>query len=199
MERVEQVEKLERRPSCDFNAYNHLYVLQQTYKSIFLLLCSLDNNPVCDAGSTERYCEAGKPKPPNSLPSNTCPPLRCGSNKVLSPNCKCTNPYTGTLFFFSYSFSNLDNATYHTILHDTLISAFQSNQLPVDSISFSNATVNEDKYLQYRLHIFPSNQDSFSRSAVSSIGTVINRQLFSIPYYGPLFFLDDTYCCFPGT
>ncbi|KAD5317868.1 hypothetical protein E3N88_17814 [Mikania micrantha] len=157
------------------------------------LSLNLDNNPICKAGSTERYCATGKPNPPTGLPSNTCPPARCGSNKVLSPNCKCTSPYTGTIYFFSYSFSNLDNTTYYATLHDALISAFRFNQLPVDSISISNATLDENNYLQYRLHIFPSNEDYFTRSAVSSIGTVINRQNFSIPYYGPLFFLDDSY------
>ncbi|KAL8255045.1 hypothetical protein R6Q59_033266 [Mikania micrantha] len=162
------------------------------------LSLNLDNNPICKAGSTERYCATGKPNPPTGLPSNTCPPARCGSNKVLSPNCKCTSPYTGTIYFFSYSFSNLDNTTYYATLHDALISAFRFNQLPVDSISISNATLDEYNYLQYRLHIFPSNEDYFTRSAVSSIGTVINRQNFSIPYYGPLFFLDDSYCCYPG-
>ncbi|KAK9070736.1 hypothetical protein SSX86_011138 [Deinandra increscens subsp. villosa] len=188
------------------NSYNTDLIIDLTNNSIakftqnsgYNLSLNLENNPICEAGATERYCTAGKPNTPTGLPSNSCPPVRCGSNKVLSPNCKCANPYTGTLFFFSHSFSNLDNTTYFAILHDTLISAFRSNQLPVDSISISNAALNEDKYLQYKLQIFPSSQDYFSRSAVSSIGTVINRQNFSIPYYGPLFFLDDSYCCFPG-
>ncbi|KAL8254954.1 hypothetical protein R6Q59_033175 [Mikania micrantha] len=162
------------------------------------LSLNLDNNPICKAGSTERYCATGKPNPPTGFPSNTCPPAHCGSNKVLSPNCKCTCPYTGTIYFLSYSFSNLDNTTYYATLHDALISAFRFNQLPVASIYISNAILDEYNYLQYRLHIFPSSEDYFTRSAVSSIGTVINRQNFSIPYYGPLFFLDDSYCCYPG-
>ncbi|KAI3810638.1 hypothetical protein L1987_20259 [Smallanthus sonchifolius] len=164
----------------------------------FNLSLNIDNNPICEGGSTGRYCTARKPNIPTTLPSNSCPPVNCGSAKVLSPNCTCTNPYTGTIYFFSHSFSNLDNTTYITTLRDTLMSAFRSGQLPVDSISISNATLDEYKYLQYRLHIFPSSQDYFDRSSVSSIGTVINRQLFSLPFYGPLFFLDESYCCFPG-
>ncbi|KAJ0567733.1 putative protein kinase RLK-Pelle-LRR-VIII-1 family [Helianthus annuus] len=167
-----------------------------TQSSGYNLSLNLDNNPICEDGATGRYCSAGKPDPPDGLPSNECAQVRCGSNKVLSPNCKCSSPYTGTIFFFSHSFSNLDNTTYYTTLRDTLISAFRSNQLPVDSVSISNPTIGE--YLQYRLHIFPSGEDYFTRSAVSSIGTVINRQLFSLPYYGPSFFLDESYCCFPG-
>ncbi|XP_076928077.1 leucine-rich repeat receptor protein kinase HPCA1-like [Bidens hawaiensis] len=161
------------------------------------LSLNIDNNPICEAGSTGRYCTTRKPSIPTSLPSKSCPPVNCGSSKVLSPNCTCTNPYIGTIYFFSHSFSNLENATYLTTLHDTLISALRSGQLPVDSISISNATLDELKYLQYRLHIFPSSQDYFDRSSVSSIGTVINRQLFALPFYGPLFFLDESYCCFP--
>ncbi|KAI3751984.1 hypothetical protein L2E82_23081 [Cichorium intybus] len=90
------------------------------------------------------------------------------------------------------------NTTYTTILHDALTSAFRSSQLPVDSISISNPSVNEYSYLQYKLQVFPSGQDYFTRSDVSKIGTVINHQnLFSLSYFGPLFFLDDRYCCFP--
>ncbi|KAI3676115.1 hypothetical protein L1987_85714 [Smallanthus sonchifolius] len=164
----------------------------------FNLSLNVNNNPICEGGSTGRYCTARKPNIPTTLPSTSCPPVNCGSSKVLSPNCICTNPYTGTIYFFSHSFSNLDNTAYLTTLRDTLMSAFRSGQLPVDSISISSATLDEYKYLQYRLHIFPSCQDYFDRSSVSSIGTVINRQLFSLPFYGPLFFLDESYCCFPG-
>ncbi|KAJ0442706.1 putative protein kinase RLK-Pelle-LRR-VIII-1 family [Helianthus annuus] len=161
------------------------------------LSLNIDNNPICEGGSTGRYCTTRKPYVPITLPSNRCPPVKCGSSKVVSPNCECKIPYTGTVLFYSHSFSNLDNTTYYTTLHNTLMSAFQSIQLPVDSISLSNATLDEYNYLQYRLHIFPSSQDYFNRSSVASIGTVINRQLFPLPFYGPLFFLDENYCCFP--
>ncbi|KAL8205963.1 hypothetical protein R6Q57_009514 [Mikania cordata] len=189
------------------NSYSSDLIIDLTNNSItnfaqnsgYNLSLTMNNNPICEAGgSAGRYCTSQKPNTPNILPSNSCPPINCGSSKVLSPNCQCKNPYAGTIYFFSYSFSNLDNATYYTTLHDTLMSALRSRQLPVDSISISNATVDEFKYLQYRLHIFPSNQHYFNHSSVSSIGTVINRQLFSLPFYGPLFFLDETYCCFPG-
>ncbi|KAI3752091.1 hypothetical protein L2E82_23263 [Cichorium intybus] len=170
-----------------------------TQKSGYNLSLNLANNPVCEEGITGRYCVSENPNIPNNLPSNSCPPVRCSSNKILSPNCACTHPYKGTIFFFSYSFSDLENTTYTTILHDALTSAFRSSQLPVDSISISNPSVNEYSYLQYKLQVFPSGQYYFTRSDVSKIGTVINRQnLFSLPHFGPLFFLDDSYCCFPG-
>ncbi|XP_024966564.1 probable leucine-rich repeat receptor-like protein kinase At5g49770 [Cynara cardunculus var. scolymus] len=169
-----------------------------TQNSVYNMSLNLVNNPVCEEGRPKgRYCGAGKPNIPNGYPSNSCTPVRCSSNKLLSPNCNCSHPYTGTIHFFSHSFSDLDNTTYYTILHDVLISAFRSNQLPVDSISISNAIVDEFSYLQYRLNIFPSDQDYFTRSEVSSIGTVLNRQTFILPLFGPLFFLDENYCCFP--
>ncbi|XP_023756267.1 leucine-rich repeat receptor protein kinase HPCA1 isoform X1 [Lactuca sativa] len=171
-----------------------------TQKSEYNMNLILANNPLCEGGTTGRYCSARNPNLPNGFPSNNnCPPVRCPSDKILSPNCACTHPYTGTIYFLSYSFSNLENSTYYMLLHDALISAFRSSQLPVESISVSNARVNEFSYLQYTLHVFPSGQDFFTRSTISSIGTVINRQnLFSLPQFGPLFFLDDSYCCFPG-
>ncbi|PWA79140.1 protein kinase-like domain-containing protein [Artemisia annua] len=170
-----------------------------TQESGYNMSLNLVNNPVCEGtGAPGRYCAAGNLNIPNSLPEISCTPAHCSSNTMLSPNCKCTNPYTGTIYFFSHSFSNLDNITHYTILHDALMSAFQSNQLPVDSISITNATIDGFSYLQYRLNIFPSGQDYFTRSAVSSIGTVINRQQFILPHFGPLFFLDESYCCFPG-
>ncbi|CAH1444131.1 unnamed protein product [Lactuca virosa] len=73
-------------------------------------------------------------------------------------------------------------------------SSFRKEQLPVESLSISNAIIGE--YLQYTLHIFPSGQDPFNLSQVSSIGTVINRQkpdLIILPRFGPFFFLDDHY------
>ncbi|XP_071694606.1 leucine-rich repeat receptor protein kinase HPCA1-like [Rutidosis leptorrhynchoides] len=170
-----------------------------TQSSGYNMSLILVNNTVCDVKEArDRFCAAEKPDVPYILPEKACPSVRCRSNKVLSPNCICANPYTGTIYFFSHTFSDLDNTTYFTTLHDVLLSSFKSNQLPVDSISLSDPSIDEFKYLQYKLHIFPSGQDYFTRSAVSSIGTVINRQNISLPYFGPWFFLDDTYCCFPG-
>ncbi|KAI3509114.1 hypothetical protein L1887_24140 [Cichorium endivia] len=168
-----------------------------TQKSIYNMSLNLANNPICEGGTTGRYCATGNRIIPNGLPSNSCNRMRCGSNKLLSPNCTCAHPYIGTITFLIHSFSNLDNTTYYTILHDELMSVFKSKQLPVESMSISNATVGE--YLHYTLHIFPSGQDRFNLSEVSSIGTVINRQhpdLINLPRFGPFFFLDNPYCCF---
>nr|XP_043619913.1 leucine-rich repeat receptor protein kinase HPCA1-like [Erigeron canadensis] len=195
-------------------------IVDFTQKSVYNLSLDLSNNPVCEGGARRRYCPSGNTKTPIgsppigltptgsppigltpgslpiSVPPNNCPSVRCGSNKMLSIKCKCTNPYTGNIYFLSYTFSNLDNQTYYATLLETFITAFRVLQLPVESISFSSASINEFKYITYRLHIFPSDEDFFNRSSVSLIGNIINGQLDK-PYYGPMIFLGDNYCCFP--
>ena len=165
-----------------------------SYGNTFLLLSSLASNLVCEGGATGRYCATGKTNIQSRSPSNGCDHVRCGSDKVPSPNCTCAHPYIGTITFLLHSFSNLDNTTYYKLLNDSLMSAFRSKQLPVESIFISNAFIGE--YLQYTLHIFPSGQDHFNLLEVSSIGTVINRQpaeLIVLPRFGPFFFLDVNY------
>lgn len=120
---------------------------------------------------------------------------------MLSPNCKCAHPYTGVLNFFSFSFSDLQNLTYYGLLRGSLMSAFLSRGLPVDSVNLTNPTINIFSYLEITLQVFPSGQNSFDRASVSMIGFVLNRQQFPIPidqYFGPLYFLDEQYCCFSG-
>ncbi|KAI3509117.1 hypothetical protein L1887_24143 [Cichorium endivia] len=165
-----------------------------TQKSVYNMNLNLASNPVCEGGTTGRYCATREPNIPNGFPRNSsCYPVRCGSDTVQSPNCTCATPYIGTITFLVHSFSNLDNITYYQLLHDALMLAFKSEHLPVESMSIPNATVNE--YLQYRLHIFPSGQDRFNLSDVSSIGSMITRQrpdLITLPLFGPFFFLDDS-------
>ncbi|XP_023756270.1 leucine-rich repeat receptor protein kinase HPCA1 [Lactuca sativa] len=169
-------------------------ILDFNQKSVYNMTLNLASNPVCEGGATGRYCATGKTNIQSRSPSNGCDHVRCGSDKVPSPNCTCAHPYIGTITFLLHSFSNLDNTTYYKLLNDSLMSAFRSKQLPVESIFISNAFIGE--YLQYTLHIFPSGQDHFNLLEVSSIGTVINRQpaeLIVLPRFGPFFFLDVNY------
>ncbi|CAL5340946.1 hypothetical protein CsSME_00025155 [Camellia sinensis var. sinensis] len=167
-----------------------------TGSSMDLLLA---DNPICQgAGATGSYCTAQKTNSSNFTPLNNCTSVTCGSNKVLSLNCKCAYPYTGTLHFISFSFSNLKNLSYYSSLSGSLMSAFLSNQLPVDSITVSDPSIDIYSYLQFRVQIFPSGQDQFNRTAVSSIGTLLNRQPFQLNNFGPFFFIDESYS-FAGT
>lgn len=124
--------------------------------------------------------------------------MSCRGNRVLSPTCQCANPYTGTLHFFSFSFSNHQNLTYYNTLNGTLMSVFLQSGLPVNSLIASNPMIDASNYLQFTLQIFPSGQDYFNRTSISSIGFLLNRQTFQLPYFGPFYFTDVPYCCLAG-
>ncbi|XP_022897051.1 probable leucine-rich repeat receptor-like protein kinase At5g49770 isoform X2 [Olea europaea var. sylvestris] len=159
----------------------------------------LVDNPICNtSGATLKYCTVENHHN-NTFPSNNCTAKSCYKNQVLSPNCGCSHPYTGTLHFFSFSFSDLQNLTYYKTLNGALMSVFLSNGLPIDSVILANPTVDMYNYLQFSLQIFPSGQHSFNRTSISTIGFLLNRQQFPLQYYGPFFFIDEPYCCFAGS
>ncbi|KAG5548827.1 hypothetical protein RHGRI_014247 [Rhododendron griersonianum] len=161
----------------------------------------LAGNPICNGtNASQSYCSAQNSNSTSFIPSNNCPTTVCSSNEVLSPNCKCAFPLTGTLHFISFSFSNLENSTYYKFLVGTLMSAFLSSHLPVDSVAVSDPTIDMYSYLQLTIQIFPSGQDEFNRTAVSGIGTLLNLQPFQIKdYFGPFFFISENYCCFAAS
>ncbi|KAL2453758.1 Leucine-rich repeat protein kinase family protein [Abeliophyllum distichum] len=168
-------------------------------KTDYNMELTLVNNPICNTkGATSKYCTVEKHHN-TDFPSNNCMATSCSRDKVLSPNCGCSHPYTGTLHFFSFSFSDLQNLTYVTTLNGALMSVFLSNGLPVDSVVSANPTVDIYNYLQFSLQIFPSGQDSFNQTSISTIGFLLNRQPFQLQYYGPFFFIDEPYCCFAGS
>ncbi|KAH7835190.1 hypothetical protein Vadar_023687 [Vaccinium darrowii] len=160
----------------------------------------LVGNPVCKGtGGTKTYCGAklSNPYPSYSTPPNNCIPATCSSNQVSSPNCRCEYPYTGTLHFRAPSFSDIGNSTIYTSIQSSLMSSFQSNQLPVDSVSLSNPTTDTDHYFMITLEVFPSGQDHFNQTGISGIAHVLSNQTFDLPStYGPLFFIGDPYSYF---
>ncbi|CAK9168662.1 unnamed protein product [Ilex paraguariensis] len=169
-----------------------------TQKASYNMVLKLVGNPICQGnGATERYCTIQKSNPSYITPTNSCTAVVCRSDRILSPNCKCAYPYTGTLHFFSFSFSNLENSSYFRTLAESLMSAFQSNQLLVDSVSLSDPTVDVYSYLQFRLQIFPSALDHFNRTGISTVGFLLTNS-FPIPNYGSYSFKEESYCCFAG-
>uniref|UniRef100_A0A3Q7EQZ2 Leucine-rich repeat-containing N-terminal plant-type domain-containing protein n=1 Tax=Solanum lycopersicum TaxID=4081 RepID=A0A3Q7EQZ2_SOLLC len=167
-----------------------------TQKTGYNMNISLAGNPLCDGtGATAKYCAIQISNDSFSSPLQ-CPAMSCNSDKILSPTCKCLYPYTGTLHFFSLSFSNLENSSYFTTLAGSMMSAFLSNGLPVDSVSLSDPTVDVYSYLQIEAQIFPSTQDSFNHTSIPSIGYLLNRNPFQLQYFGPFFFTSESYCCF---
>nr|GMD47343.1 probable leucine-rich repeat receptor-like protein kinase At5g49770 [Ipomoea batatas] len=159
----------------------------------------LTGNPICKGNEAkENYCIVEKNNSP-FLSSYNCPNVNCGSGKIQSPNCKCSHPQTGTLHFFSFSFSNFENLTYFRTLNGTLMLAFLSRGLPVDSVSVTDPTIDVYSDLKFRVQIFPSGQDTFNRTGNSDVGFLLNRQPFQFKYFGPFFYKADDYCCFGGS
>ncbi|KAI3509165.1 hypothetical protein L1887_24212 [Cichorium endivia] len=161
----------------------------------------LRNNPICFRSKrTASYCgPATDSNSTYSTPPDNCNrnPSTCTSNQVSSPNCKCAYPYTGTLTFRAPSFSNLGNSTIYTSLRSTMMESFESNQLPVDSLSLSQPTKSSDDYLVINLDIFPSGGERFNRSGVSQIAFVLSNQIYKPPHtFGPYFFIGYNYDLF---
>ncbi|KAK9213694.1 hypothetical protein WN944_005679 [Citrus x changshan-huyou] len=157
---------------------------------------TLIDNPICqELGTAKGYCQLSQPISPYSTKQKNCLPAPCNANQSSSPNCQCAYPYTGTLVFRSLSFSDLGNTTYYEILEQSVTTSFQSTyKLPIDSISLSNPHKNNFEYLELSIQFFPSGQESFNRTGVSSVGFVLSNQIYSPPpLFGPMFFNGDPY------
>jgi len=129
-----------------------------------------------------------------STPLENCVPVPCSLDQTLSPKCKCAYPYTGTLSLRAPSFSDLGNATVFVTLQLTLMQSFQLNDKPVDSVSLSNARKNTYQYLELTLKLFPSGQDRFNRTGISSIAFLLSNQTYKPPsMFGPYYFIGDDY------
>lgn len=161
----------------------------------------LEGNPICNgAGSTKSYCIPQNSNPSNNNPTSKCGSKTCGSDLVLSPNCLCAHPYTGTLFFIAFNNSNWDNSSLNGALAESLMSSFKDNDLVVETVILGNPVIDVNAYLQFRVQMFPLGDARFNRSGVSGIGTILNRNpLLVRNLFGPFFFIDENYCCFPGT
>lgn len=156
----------------------------------------LVGNPVCDQhGLADKYCTLPQRSTRSySTSTQNCVPITCAPDQRLSPTCKCSYPYMGTLYFRSPSFSNLGNSTYFISLEKKLVTTFTDHKLPVVSVSLSNVTKDADDYLEARLEVFPANNISFSLSEVLTIGFMLSNQTFKPPEeFGPFFFMGQQY------
>ena len=166
--------------------------------------CRLVGNPVCEetGANSLPYCTLPQPNssPLYSTPPNNCLPNSCISGQISSPTCRCAHPYTGTLQFRGFFFSDLRNSTPYKTLELSLMQFFQSVQLPVDTVSLSNPRMDPFQYLLLNLGVFPHGEDSFNRTGISMIGFVFSNQTFKPPkeLFGPYFFSGDKYEHFSG-
>ncbi|GLU06073.1 hypothetical protein SLE2022_231360 [Rubroshorea leprosula] len=161
----------------------------------------LADNPICEkteeTGATKTYCAVPQLNSTSlyTTPPNSCLPTTCNSDHISSPTCRCAYPYTGILFFRGILFSDLGNSTIYVVLETSLKQFFQSNNLPVDSVSLSNPRMDPSRYFLLNLNIFPYGQDSFNRTGVSTIAFIFSNQSYKPPssLYGPYFFRGDAY------
>ncbi|KAJ4751365.1 Leucine-rich repeat protein kinase family protein [Rhynchospora pubera] len=156
----------------------------------------LTGNPVCNQKSAQSNCNMTVPAPPSyntSIKCTTLPPT-CQIDQVLSPNCQCAYPFTGTLLFVARSFSDLSNNTNYLMLEQGLRDQFLQLELPVDSISLQNISVNLYNSLEMSLAIFPFSKIYFSQEEVTEIGFFLsNRTYQPPPNFGLYYFLARQY------
>jgi hypothetical protein len=142
---------------------------------------------------TEIYCNVSTSSSSNLIPQNNCLQIYCNSDQVASPNCKCAYPYKGTLFFRALSSLDLGNLTYYFALEESLNQNLKSYELPVDSVSLSNPTIDSFGYLALSLEVFPSGEDRFNETGITMIGYVLNNMSFNpTRLFGPYFLIAVT-------
>ncbi|KAI3805280.1 hypothetical protein L1987_27511 [Smallanthus sonchifolius] len=162
----------------------------------------LAGNPICkESGVTETFCSSTtKSSTPYSTPRNKCVTASCDSGLVLSPNCQCARPYTGSFFFKAPFFSSLENLTIYSSLHDSLMEFFQNAGLPVSSVSLTNPTRNVDDYLQIKLEVFPCGEPIFNRTEILRLELAFTKSSFKPPEeFYIYYFIPETYNFFPST
>lgn len=183
---------------CDF-VYTTVFLYATYFELFYSFTCRLVGNPACDQHDDLSYCKIPQlSAPPYSTPQN-CVPVACASDQNLSPNCSCAYPYTGTLYFRSPSYSDLQNTTYYHILERELKASFLK-KVPVDSVSLNNSFVNSFNNLEMNLQVFPSGKTRFSEVDVSTLGSMLSNQIFKPPskIFGPFYFIGQAYPAAPG-
>lgn len=146
-----------------------------------------------------KYCTIPQQSTPYSTSTQNCSSVLCPSDQKLSRTCLCLYPYMGTLYFRAPSFSDLGNSSYFVSLEKKLVTSFTSRQLPIDSVSLSDTKINDDKYLQMSLEVFPANQLRFNVKEVLTIGFLLSNQTFKPPSdFGPFYFIGQEYIGFSG-
>ncbi|OEL31129.1 putative leucine-rich repeat receptor-like protein kinase [Dichanthelium oligosanthes] len=166
-----------------------------TYKQKLILV----GNPICKPENNQPYCtttgQANTEMPPYATAKNcsSLPPV-CLPEQMLSPNCICSVPYKGIIFFRSPSFSDLSNSSYFIQIEQQMRSIFLANSIPLDSISVHDPYFNAHNNLQMNLELFPSGKTKFTEQDISDIGFMLSSQSYKPPKgYGPYYFIGQEY------
>ncbi|KAK4259715.1 hypothetical protein QN277_006019 [Acacia crassicarpa] len=159
---------------------------QKGQKITFVILVG---NPICleTGADSKSYCTNSQNSITYSTGPNNCIPPSCRSNKVSH---KCVFPYTGILTSKAPEFSNFGNESYFSELENSLLATFQNLHLPVDLVFLSNPFWDTfSGYLSLDLKVFPSQIDSFNRTGVVSISSVLSNQIYKAPgFFTPYIF-----------
>jgi len=108
----------------------------------------------------------------HTKPQNNCQQGSCSPDQILSPNCKCGYPYSGTLTCRAPSYFQWSNTT---LLEEDLLHEFQSHRLPVDSVSVMLSTKDPFQSFEFSVQIFPLDQNHFSQQEKSNISSLLGN------------------------
>ncbi|KAM0940724.1 putative protein kinase RLK-Pelle-LRR-VIII-1 family [Dioscorea sansibarensis] len=160
------------------------------YNNVLLLA----GNPVCSQGSKEKYCVVPvQNNPPYSTP-NSCVGIECPSEQALSPNCFCSYPYEGTLYFRLLTVSNLRNITYYQDVEKSLLTMLQVKKFPVDSVAIHDPFMDASNYLEISVEVFPSGKVKFDQGDIVVIASSFSNQtLKTSGYFALYYFIPKPY------
>ncbi|XP_068496168.1 leucine-rich repeat receptor protein kinase HPCA1-like isoform X2 [Phaseolus vulgaris] len=128
-------------------------------------------NPICtETGLMEDYCTNLNIS--HTKPQNNCQQGSCSPDQILSPKCKCGYPYTGTLTCRAPSYFEWRNTT---LLEEHLMQEFQSDNLPVDSVSLTLSPNDPFQSFEFSVQIFPLGQTHFSQQNKSRISFLLGK------------------------
>ncbi|KAG5229408.1 leucine-rich repeat receptor protein [Salix suchowensis] len=150
----------------------------------------LVGNPVCEhAEATANYCTVPQANSSGTGPPEKCGPLHCISDQISSPNCKCSYPFRGVLVFKPPFFESR-NSTYFEhreeeslmrLEEEYLMRSLKNSNVPVDSVYVNCPTTGSFGYLESNVSVFPSGQNHFNTTTISTIGSLLNLQTIENP------------------
>ena len=158
------------------------------------IFCRLDENPFCLKAEAARICNNSRPLR-SFIPLEDCAPLPCFSDPIFLSDCR--RPYLGSLFFRSFSFSDLTNSLYYAFLTESLQPRLEKLQIPIDRVCLVSSMIDLNGYLVLNISFLPPDGYSFNRTGVSTINNYLNNHIYPSPY-GPYYYSDLSYTNFPG-
>ncbi|KAJ6715601.1 LEUCINE-RICH REPEAT RECEPTOR-LIKE PROTEIN KINASE-RELATED [Salix viminalis] len=144
--------------------------LERRNKGIVILV----GNPVCEhAKATENYCTVPQANSSDTGPPEKCVPLHCISDQISSPNCKCSYPFRGVLFFKPPCLESRDSNSYEHLEEESLMRSFKLHELPVDSVvTYESSDTLGPTYFKGDPYPYSAGEPTVPNK-VSSIGSVI--------------------------